>query len=437
MSKKILIIAQLSSILFSCGSSSYDKRSNTTIKSQLDREIVRELSDKTPCEKDSTEHHCEMITIGFNSGDYSETKYKVLVIENGGLLPSLTSYRKRVFAHAKMDENGFYRYHEPEIVLPRGAAKILYDLRGGRVEAKASDVSTQTLYDFEDIYADQISEDYLGHGQGVFNILAEYTEDTGFAIANHTLPRQHFCRLDYDGLTSYMDNASLSLKDFIKDNGIQFINLSAGESVPFYKRVWKSWCPNVQMPSDVEINKFLGITKTYYKTLANIPGVTLVQAGSNTTHNQRDYPVDCIDEGFTNRIRASYVNALESDIDEFGLSGRFGDTSRYIDTMHRGSKCIDIYLNSGIDESRRPFKYGSHPMMTTDFGIGLIEHYTKMTTSFIAPLATAYAIFIYDTENLESHDEQDKIGEVIKNIMNNDGNTIVRDPLKHKQFIRK
>ena len=435
MRKKILIIAQLSSILFSCGNNSYDKRSNP--KSLLEEEIISELEGKTYCEEGSTDQHCEMIAVGFDTNDYIETKYKVLILEDGGLLPSLTSYRKRVFAHIKPNESGVYGSYEPEITLPKGAVKVLHDLRGNRPDATASDVSTQTLYDFEDIYADRISEEYLGHGKDVFNILAEYTEDTGIAMGHLAFAPQYFCSLDFDGLTSYIDNAHLSLRDFILDSGIQFINMSAGESIPFYKRTWDVWCPDSQIPSDDDIHRILEITGAFYKGLANIPGVTLVQAGSNSAHHQRDYPVDCNEDGFTNRIRASYVNALESDIDEFGLSGRFGDTSRYIDPMHRGSHCIDIYLNSGIDESRRPFKYGSHPMMTTDFGIGLIEHYTKMTTSFIAPLTTAYAIFIYDSEKLESHDEQDKIGELIRNRMNNDGTTIVRDPLKHTQFIRK
>ena len=85
MSKKILIIAQLSSILFSCGNNSYDKRSNP--KSLLEEEIISELEGKTYCEEGSTDQHCEMIAVGFDTNDYIETKYKVLILEDGGLLP--------------------------------------------------------------------------------------------------------------------------------------------------------------------------------------------------------------------------------------------------------------------------------------------------------------------------------------------------------------
>jgi|GEM_PF-5784702 hypothetical protein len=435
MKQSTILVLAISSLLTSCDNAKADVTVEgvSAHQASLEQEISQQLTNDRNCSDSPDADNCQLVEVRASKTHVPHGD-RILVLDFGGLLPSLTSYRKRVFTYLAVDETGQYREATPSIRIPEGAKTILQDIIGGSEErVKASGFSSDLSLEFEEKYGSSLENFVSDHGTWSFTLLAEYAPTANFALAPALkIPNRMLCSFDHDGIKKYVERSATSLKDFIIDQKIEYINLSAGESIPYYQRVWPQLCPGSRA-SISDLKNVLAITANYYKALANIPGVTLVQAGVNGDVNADTYPIDCEAQAYPNRIRANYVTVVDSKIDAEGFANF--DTKSLIDPANRNSlSCNDVYINAGFNDSKRPFAYGDFPLMVTDTGLGSYRYPSKMVTSFAAPVVTSFAIYLRHTF-LGSRPVLDpQLPRRIRNMMNSDFDAIVQDPLKHKMF---
>jgi len=435
MKQSTILGLAISSLLVSCDNAKSDVAAggSTAHLVSLKQTISQHLADDRNCDESPDAPNCQLVEVRASKNSASGGD-RILVLDFGGLLPSLTSYRKRVFSHLSVDDTGQYRETTPSIRIPAGAKTILHDVIGGAEErVKASDFSTAVSLEFEDKYGSSLEDFVSDHGTWSFTLLAEYAPTANFALAPALkIPNPILCSVDRDGIQKYVDRSVASLKTFIIDQKIEYINLSAGESISYYQRVWPQLCSG-KRPSLSDLKDVLSITSKYYKALANIPGVTLVQAGVNGEVNPETYPIDCDAEAYPNRIRANYVTVVDSQIDPEGFANF--DTKSLIEPANRNSlSCNDVYINAGFNDTKRPFVYGESPLMVTDTGLGSYPYPSKMVTSFATPVATAFAVYLRHTFLKPKNTLDPQLPRRIRNMMNSDLEAVVQDPLKHNLF---
>jgi len=372
------------------------------------REIKQILSQTDICRSDveNPTGYCELEEVTFTPRPPSPTSVgqRILVIDVGMQETAFTRYKKRVIDIIEPDQNGNYQTTAKKVVMPKAARTILSDIIGEHFPR----VSALAFQPIKGSFVQKIGSTLsLYHGETIFSVLADYNPNAEFIIAQKFIePPDLQCIADDDvsGLiryAQYLDNISNSLIYYIRLHRINFINLSFGHAMRNMREGRANSCIGKAWPSDQQLAKMLKLLKEhFYEPLSNLRNVTVVQASPSSDHelifNDSEYPIDCAD--FSNRIRVGYFGVADSKLPPVGGEWENPQAKQILPSgQWKARRCIDIFLNSGVDDTE-PFSEGTSPFRLSTYGLGGASMRLSFSTSWAAPFALSYLIYVNNTQ---------------------------------------
>ena len=186
-------------------------------------------------------------------------------------------YRHRMQDILELNSDGKYESNVSESkVLSKGMIEI-FEITG-REDAYFSSLSFKEFSGkIDEIFKSELEYFNMGHAPVDFSVIREY----------------------------YIEKASATFAEKIRENGVSVINMSGGDDRPNIQKYFKWTCPTGEISRDEE-NIYLSIVKKFYFGLENLANVFVLQSAS-PVNNIEDYPIDCAAENPKNRLRINFI----------------------------------------------------------------------------------------------------------------------------------
>lgn len=372
-------------------------------------DIEKIVNNTLPCEQDLEfkQDLCRYMTVGFKQKLPSPQSIgqRILVIDQGMRLPAYTRYKSRVLDDIEPSEYGKYFSTIKPIEIRAGELRILSEI----LDERFPGVSAKSLNHISKKYNQTFrSKKYSPeHGDAIFATLADLNPRADFVIAQLPKPgEQHLC--DPNKLADYFRQASNSLIQKIGHYQISFVNMSFGHSFLTLEKDLKR-CP-AKEPWSRDVEQALKIVKeNFYEALFSLENVIFIQAASSFEQHQNS--IDCT--FFPNRVRAGYIETLETAAPYAGTQGTY-------------KSCTDVIVNTGVLFEGDELIEGPFPYQLTLKGIGSAPVMMPFQSSWAAPIVLSYLNFIMQTGTKKKES-------VLASLVNSN---LMIDPFRHQQFER-
>ena len=357
-------------------------------------ERVRQLvAEKTECNAQNNQQlhdSCREATQSWNKSDFNwyENGSTVLVMDlQIPTLLTLGRYRHRMRDILGLNSDGKYESGVAESkVLSKGMIEI-FEITGREAPYFSSLSLKELSGNIHEVFKSELEYFNMGHGSVAFSVIGEYSPSASFVFAPPPLaPAEILCAKNWAALDIYIEKATATFAEKIRENGVSVINMSGGDDRPNIQKYFKWTCPTGEISRDEE-NIYLSIVKKFYFGLENLANVFVLQSAS-PVNNIEDYPIDCAAENPKNRLRINFIlDSSNVAIPKNGAAIHSGfdylfGTNRNVDT-----ECSDVYFNSGSDNK------GNYNRESLSVATGFVSQRIQlMYPSWIAPLASAFIL---------------------------------------------
>ncbi|MFK7824250.1 MAG: hypothetical protein AB8G05_08835 [Oligoflexales bacterium] len=319
---------------------------------------------------------------------------RVLIIDSGMYLTSITLFRDRVI--------GQYRTEGSRIIKDR------YQLTVPDVYHRFATLQSKNMRHYHDDDTQEVLSLVLekiasfewaktAHGDSIFNYIAANTENIDLMILRlndwECYPRDYS---ELDNFNQMMEMRTIALQEFFETHQIDYVNFSAGWSIPDFKRTYVDgvhpqcgYLPNESILKQINLS-----WKKFYDDAFSKGNTILFQAGpqlslSNTNYSDslESYLSDCSKQ--KNRIR---VQSLASPVIETNFS--LFNSNR--DQVAKLLQCSDLLVNT--PESL--VGYVPNQLKLSPFGLTLYP--MGWPSSYTTPMA----LVAWIKQNLEPDSEQ-------------------------------
>ena len=355
------------------------------------------LADTPDCDLCATHPNCEFIDIESDVADFTwpvDSRQRVLVVDTNLEAASMGKYRNRVSGRLELDAAGEYHESPAVIRVQRGFAKILDILNAPETGyLSATELSEHpTFRRAQQHFPGSIAPYSLSHGGSIFATVAELSPGATFVLADLIEPpKDVLCRRDWDALRVIFANAGTSLRQEVIGRGVDFINLSASFANERFVDAWPEQCPEQDELTASDVEQVRDMYRHFYRSLADIPGVTLVSAASHlhrTRVADKTNTTDCNKSDYPNRTHVAMLYLPEASIGVYGepLAGYINDIPAVWKPV---SQCVDAFVNSGLS-LRFDGPEGKHPVHMVSW-TGLSSH---PFTNWVAGASDVTPVFL-------------------------------------------
>ena len=410
--RKINIITFITSIaLISCGKSTKAQQNypsssdghsfidpNPELTNEINSIVKSKLDNVNKCEKNNNnlDQNCELVEVtpGSESPNAESIGKRVLIIDDKAMrLTAYTRYRKRVLENIYDDRNGVFQSETKNIQIPKIAKNILLDLFYNDKYNKISAEVTNPAGDaFIAKLDDSLNEHYIGHGNYIFNYIANNSPDTQFVVAysdstllDNLLSKNISENNKLKEIEQFFNNQADSLNNYIRKYDINFVTFSGGVDGNYLNRY------NLSQMAKLNINKMY--YNNFINKITSQNDIIFTQAGGVS-----NYFVDKSDPHFYSdckkddkRIRVGVVKISDKPISKFGSR----DKSLLQLSTRNFFQCTDLYINMTNKLA---------PPLASTFGIGT-ESFPRgyLTTSFSTPVALSYLLYLKTINQADSN----------------------------------
>lgn len=342
---------------------------------------------------------------------------RVLIVDVGFSQRLLLGrYKKRILDLLKVTDEGEY-ISSPRVQIS-GVSKFFLQISNitGTAREYVSAQMMQNLFSEEDlgILFDENLPVGGGHSLAAISIIGEYVPSSSLMLAEPaSIPNDIFCKKDLGRIRIFSERAGNSLVQKIKENNIDYINISGGEDISRFQERYRQQCNGILTIEDA--SAMLTEIEPFYKILDD-SGVLLFQASPNELWRsdriaEVKYPLDC-SMGLQNRVRVHY-----------GLKGQRLVPQKGVDFSNnsQASSCVDAYVTYEYPSSKSG---GTSLYWSNGFRW---EPVNIPYSSWMAPVLTAYVASKHSSWSKLSTSE-------IKDRIFQGRNKILLDPLGHKLF---
>lgn len=432
-----------------------DERLNTVptyVQVETFSKIKQIIDGTTKCYYNYETHSwkgCELIEIGFKprDGNPESRGSRILMLDSGLKFLAFASHRKRVLDFIEQDEKGRFATTKNSLSLPLALNKIFDLLAEHKKFPSAGELSTIYAANpkilaihkkMQEKFVGLSNLAYVHHGTSLASALIEYNPNTEFVFGEHDYNmgiKNELCTGygNDDSLVTirdYYETAAKSLEKIIRDNKINYINFSFGDSVPELRRYAARECGERQ-PSDRHLLDILKIKlDEFYRPLASIPGVLMVQSASNDVDlndaDTENYMVDCAN--LPNRIRIGYFKSVDDTLPVWGAK----EVEEQSIFFQSGRACVDLFIKLGFSGGfPSKMTFSRYPPLEVDIdGLSLGGEFIGcMGTSLAAPLALSYIIYLKSL----LRQQQLSVSELIQ-VAREKGQGVYKDPGLHGEF---
>lgn len=343
--------------------------------------------------------------------------------ENPTIL-TLGRYRHRMRDILEISDHGTYSTTaKQEVTVSKGFAEIS-EISGHLKPYIPAERFSKVSNEIYKAFAADLEKLEGGHSSVSVSIIGEYTPSTSLVIAPPPLaPAEILCKKDWAEFDTYINNASASLAAKVRENSVSVINISGGDDRRTAAALFKYLCPGLSVTREDE-DRYLDIVKKFYFNLETLAGVVVVQSAVGNGNRPEDFPIDCPTKNPSNRLRIGFLlDGKNTSIPEEGAALHQGYENLLTDPSRPDHPCIDAYFNSGISYGGTLNRHSLRSSVGFSF-----ERIQLMTTSWIAPLATA-AIVSAKKTSLQGLSG----AEIVKSILK-PGYPAVHDPLGNKSL---
>jgi len=374
---------------------SFTQCSHQTLK------VIEEVLEATGiCGEDTTGiGNCARETVGFKrkTGRVSSIGRRVLMYENGLKNLAFVRYKSRVLDYLEANSSGKLSTTQKTIQIP----KALNTIWSSILDDSNPMLTSMTLGSLATKFKTAFSKStiFAGHGTPIFTKIADSIPEAEFVIveSEEKDEAQHLCDAasgsNPKALTTFVSNLAQSLIEEIKDQRIDYVNLSMGHTVQALKAQANQFCPELALSTE-QLHAALQIwLQHFYIPLSSLDGVVLVQAATQSVRPlapfDSEYAADCID--LPNRLRVgSFSPPADLEIAKDGTN----DFNLLESAEANALPCTDLYIagpDDAIDRaSTPPERYQKYASFTaTTFGCGPLW---PTYPSWAAPIAVVYLI---------------------------------------------
>jgi hypothetical protein len=379
-----------------------------------------------PCTEDGKQDvgGCARESVYFTkkSGRRSSLGKRILIQESFLRSLAFTRYKSRVLDYVVPDMDGTYYTTTVPVKIPKALITIWSDLLDEHDPLAPSFSFSSVGSRFSEVFQDV--DGAIGHGVPILNKLAEAIPHAEFVIAetDEATASLYLCDLEgdlnaFERLKNFIGHSSKSLIEKIKENRVDFINMSRGLTLNVLQKQVARYCEGKTVSNDSLLKALALWTDHFYLPLSAIPDVVLVQAG---THAHRplqfkdsEYLVDCTP--MPNRIR---IGPVDSPGNKFIPKEGINDYSLLSPAAQNALECNDLFVMGG----RKSLE------MSSSFSSTSLDHDTLFlaTSSWLTPVALAYLVQLKDSMPFGT-----SVPDLIASATNN-GKGRIKDPARHE-----
>jgi hypothetical protein len=419
---------------------------------QVDQQIADlvRLATQSGCRRDQiSTMACLPVTLRFTPAPMLPTSAgrRILVLDQGMLLAATARYPSRVLAQVQIESDGRYQEYLPEVSMSKDAFHIF-----AAIDRSSTRLTASALQPLQSPFLDGpggvIPDEYwAGHGNPIFDFLAEAVPTAQFVIGQHdqsALWGPRACELvasdasvstsAIQELAARYDASFSSLQDLVERYQLDFINASWGLNRREAVDLFTDLCGSI--PAETVLSQVLELEATMMRRMGTLRvgtgtsarDVITVQAATFSrdqvlAEGDPDHPSDC-DSTIPHRLRVGSFFNLTTQIPVDGS----GDLS-YLGAAEANARaCTDIFIDLGYDYGVVNRTERARSLQDTFFGIGWAPMAWPPTTSFAAPVALAELIWFRD-----QHKELSS-GEALLDAYTGSGTRPIRDPIQNDNF---
>jgi hypothetical protein len=394
---------------------------------------------------------CDEVSSRFSEGRFNQvdSRETIMVMDNGYEALATLRYRSRIKGYFQF-KDGHWMDYDPEVNSKRYVKTLLerIDEKGYTPNGLYTRIGREIIN----------RRDFLpdGHGVQILNFLADYNPQAEFILVDRSSFTdaiiQSACAYNYDEdrAVAQKDQIINQTRYFLREMNIDFLNFSAGYSLPRLQESFNTICG--EPIAFAKKHVLIGHVAAIFESFLNSEGVMAFQALGNRI-NWRTHPFETQYQ-WANRILVGGYSVLASGVPESGDYKDLDRKIRYLSAIHQSSYDYgDVFINVGLEDKQTPesvwdiYEYTptSLTSSSTD-GLGLYRFglMPKVHTSFVTPVALSYAIHISNylkQRGLIDNELTNESIKIIKSYMvpNTCGqyrNELckIQDPLLHKAF---
>lgn len=363
--------------------------------SEINSRICEILSAVQPC---SDIDSCETIAVTLTPKEPTERSVgqRILIIDDGMILPSYTRYKSRVIDHIFPFDDGSYQSYPATIKVPVSVFQVLSEILDQQfpdTTAKELDPVSRLFYKYKKV----LNVQNVLHGDETFSTLADLNPYAEFLLAGRPgMTNDIFCSTDtgeisFDKYRSFLRSTANSLRSYIEKYDINYVNMSFGESTETLKNYWSRLCSNQPFPSEAFFRLLL---KAYFEEfLQPLLAANAIFIHSAAYSVQRlspghpDFYCDC--QEVPNRIRATGFSSATTHLPPTGAEM----PELLLPELYGSLLCSDLAINFGV-EANKPYNDGPFPILMTTDGVGVESVGKFVSTSSASPLVLSYINYL-------------------------------------------
>ena len=362
---------------------------------EINRRIYKVLSATHPC-RDIEACETVEVTLKPKNPKPQSIGQRILVIDDGMVLPAYTRYKSRVIDHIFPFDDGSYQSFPSTIKVPIPVFQVLSQILDEEfpdTTARELDPVAKLFYKHKKV----LNVENVEHGDENFSTLADLNPYAEFLLAGRpAMTKEIFCstrkdKASFEKYRAFLHSTANSLRSYIEKYEINYINMSFGETTETMKADWSRLCSNQPFPSNAFFRLLL---KTYFEeflqTLFAANAIFVHSAAYSTQElslSHPDFYCDC--QEIPNRIR---VTGFSSSVSHLPLTG--AEAPELLQARMFGSlPCADLAVNFGV-EANRPWADGPFPVFMTADGVGVESVGKFVSTSSAAPIVLSYINYL-------------------------------------------
>lgn len=382
----------------------------------------------------------DMRDLSFNEGEFSMKKpsqESILVVEDAIDSLSVLRFRKRFKAVLEF-RDGKLVHHNPTLSLPAKLIQLMKHFDTSEFESASS----------SETYAKSILETYgwidnhfTGHNSAIVKALIEHNPKhpivtLGGFIESDIFDKELLCQkpLNQENIRNRTDEHIHALRAVLHDFGVSYVNFSAGIIEETLRDRLNTTCGFKYSQADGAL--IAESMARIFEVFGASPNTLLIQAaclGSNCS------VVDGDVQRYPHRVRAGFLNAPSTSLDEKGIDSQPDSFSKLVQRYRGKGSESDVFVNLGVDMF---FHYGPDAFQSPGWlGFGLFQIENVPSTSNAAPLALSQVIYLRETLFPDRVFDSELITDLKSALTPQEcsylqmggGRCVLQDPLKHKQ----
>ncbi len=435
--KYILVLFITSMLFISCGESAKAQQNypstrneqpwldpNPNLTNEINSLITNKLEAINKCEKNSynTNYNCETVEVSPGSEEINNQSAgkRVLIIDDKSMqLTAYTRYRKRVLENIHDDNSGLYRTETEAILIPRIAKEILLDIfYDDKYNKIPYELTEKSGHLFENKLDDVLENYVIGHGNYIFNYIANNSPNSQFVVAykdskfqDDLLSKNISESQKIIEIEKFFNNQAESLLFYIRKYDINFVTYSGGVDNNYLSKF------NLSQNAKIAINKLF--YNNFISKITNQSDIIFTQAAGSSSYfvqkNDSHFYSDCAKND--KRIRVGILKISDKLIPTLGSRNK----SMIPLSTRNFLQCTDLYINMTN-------KFAA-PRAST-YGIGF-ESFPRLylTSSFSTPVALSYLLYLKSINpNLGNNDVIRQVNILSQNEF------VILDPSYNKQL---